>query len=86
MAVPPLAGGCGVERTLQIESNPPGALVHLNGEEVGRTPMRKAFVWYGTYDVQLRKDGDLPAMGDGAASQGPEIVDGDRGILCGLPR
>jgi len=56
LAVPPLAGGCGVERTLQIESNPPGALVHLNGEEVGRTPMRKAFVWYGTYDVQLRKE------------------------------
>ena len=57
LALPPLAGGCGVERTLQIQSEPPGALVHLNGEEVGRTPMRKAFVWYGTYDVQLRKDG-----------------------------
>ena len=46
-----------MQRTLQIESNPPGALVFLNGEEVGRTPMRKNFVWYGTYDVQLRKDG-----------------------------
>ena len=57
LALPLLSGGCGVERTLQIESNPPGALVHLNGEEVGRTPMRKAFVWYGTYDVQLRKEG-----------------------------
>jgi hypothetical protein len=49
-------GGC-VQRTLQIESSPPGALVYLNGEEVGRTPMRKNFVWYGTYDVQLRKEG-----------------------------
>ena len=57
LALPPLVAGCGVERTLRIESNPPGALVHLNGEEVGRTPMRKAFVWYGTYDVQLRKEG-----------------------------
>jgi len=49
------AGGC-VERTLQIQSEPPGALVHLNGEEVGRTPMRKTFLWYGPYDVQLRKE------------------------------
>ena len=32
--------GCGVQRTLQIESDPPGALVYLNGDEVGRTPMR----------------------------------------------
>jgi hypothetical protein len=52
-----LCGGCGVERTIQIESDPPGALVTLNGNEVGRTPMRKTFVWYGTYDVQLRKEG-----------------------------
>jgi len=50
-------GGCGVERTLQIESDPPGALVTLNGNEVGRTPTRKEFVWYGTYDVQLRREG-----------------------------
>ena len=48
--------GC-VQRTLQIESSPPGALVYLNGDEAGRTPMRKNFVWYGTYDVELRKDG-----------------------------
>ena len=50
------ATGC-VERTLQIRSEPPGALVHLNGEEAGRTPMRKTFVWYGTYDVEVRKEG-----------------------------
>lgn len=51
----PLAG-C-VERVMQLESDPPGALVHLNGEEAGRTPMRKNFLWYGTYDVELRKEG-----------------------------
>jgi PEGA domain-containing protein len=50
------AGGC-VERNLQIQSDPPGALVDLNGEETGRTPMRKSFLWYGTYDVLLRKEG-----------------------------
>jgi hypothetical protein len=55
----PLAAspGCGVQRTLQVESDPPGALVYLNGDEVGRTPMRKNFLWYGTYDVELRKEG-----------------------------
>ena len=54
------ANGCGVERTLQVESQPPGALVYLNGEEAGRTPMRKTFLWYGTYDVQVRKEGYVP--------------------------
>ena len=52
----PLLGGC-VERTLQVTSEPSGALVYLNGDEVGRTPMRKTFTWYGTYDVELRKEG-----------------------------
>jgi PEGA domain-containing protein len=49
-------GGC-VERTLTINSTPPGALVYLNDEEVGRTPMTRDFVWYGDYSVTLRKEG-----------------------------
>jgi hypothetical protein len=51
-----VAGGC-VERTLAVRSNPPGALVYLNGQEAGRTPMERDFLWYGDYDVVLRKDG-----------------------------
>jgi hypothetical protein len=54
------AGGFGcsrVERSLQVTSDPPGALVYLNGQEAGRTPMNRSFIWYGTYDVQLRKEG-----------------------------
>jgi hypothetical protein len=50
------AGGC-VERTLTITSSPPGALCYLNGEEVGRTPVTRDFLWYGNYEVALRKDG-----------------------------
>ena len=50
------AGGC-VERRLVVESDPPGALVWLNDQEVGRTPLEREFVWYGTYDVRLRKEG-----------------------------
>jgi hypothetical protein len=48
--------GC-VERTITINSNPPGALVYLNDEEVGRTPMTRDFLWYGDYSVALRKEG-----------------------------
>src|SRR5436190_9742910 len=54
------AGGCGVEREMTIESDPPGALVYLNDTEVGRTPLKKDFTWYGKYDVVLRKDGYEP--------------------------
>ena len=50
------SGGC-VERTLTIKTDPPGALVVLNDIEVGRTPFTRNFVWYGTYDVEVRKDG-----------------------------
>ena len=49
-------GGC-VRRTLTVTSTPPGALVYLNGVEVGRTPVEEDFTWYGTYDVELRKEG-----------------------------
>src|SRR5262245_4912187 len=52
-----LLAGCGVKRTLTVNSNPPGALVYLNGTEIGRTPVTREFTWYGTYGVELRKDG-----------------------------
>lgn len=49
-------GGC-VHRQLTVTTDPPGALVHLNDQEFGRTPVTREFTWYGTYDVQLRKEG-----------------------------
>jgi hypothetical protein len=48
--------GC-VERRMHITSEPSGALVYLNDQEVGRTPVTRDFVWYGDYDVQVRKEG-----------------------------
>lgn len=48
--------GC-VRRELTIESEPPGALVFLNDQEIGRTPVTRSFTFYGTYDVVLRLDG-----------------------------
>ena len=49
--------GCGVDRTLRLESDPPGALVFLNGQEVARTPAEVPLEWYGKYDVAVRKEG-----------------------------
>jgi len=48
--------GC-VERLITVQSDPPGAIVWLNGEEVGATPVTTSFTWYGAYDVVIRKDG-----------------------------
>ena len=49
-------GGC-VERTMKIDSDPQGARVFVNDEEVGVTPAKFSFLWYGDYDLILRKDG-----------------------------
>jgi hypothetical protein len=51
--------GC-VQRTMRVESDPPGALVYMNYQEVGRTPFERDFTWYGTYDVQVRQEGYEP--------------------------
>ena len=52
----PGVGGC-VERELTVDTAPQGAVVYLNDQEVGRTPFKKEFLWYGTYDVAVRKEG-----------------------------
>lgn len=48
--------GC-VERLIHVRSEPPGAIVWLNGEEVGATPVSVPFTFYGEYEVILRKSG-----------------------------
>lgn len=51
-----LCASC-VERKLTITSQPSNALVYMNGREIGRTPIETDFLWYGNYDVQVRKEG-----------------------------
>lgn len=51
-----LVAGC-AQRSLVIKSEPSGALVYLNGEEIGRTPVKYDFTWYSDYDVVIRLDG-----------------------------
>jgi hypothetical protein len=46
-----------VQRTLTIDSEPPGARCWLNENEVGRTPCTVPFTWYGTYGVRLEYPG-----------------------------
>ncbi len=50
------ATGC-VERKLTVVSNPPGARVYLDGQEMGITPVTFRFDWYGKREFMLRKDG-----------------------------
>jgi len=49
-----------LRRTLTVTSDPPGAIVWLNDEEIGRTPVETGFKYYGLYDVRLRKEGYQP--------------------------
>ena len=49
-------GGC-VERIMKIDSRPQGARVLINDEDVGTTPVQVSFLWYGDYDIVLRKEG-----------------------------
>jgi hypothetical protein len=57
LAIAALAStGC-VSRRMTIASNPPGALVLVDGKEVGYTPVSVDFTYYGTRELTLIKDG-----------------------------
>jgi hypothetical protein len=55
LAVVVLAG-C-VERKLTINTEPQGAIISLNDQQVGTSPVTVSFNWYGNYRVRVRKDG-----------------------------
>jgi len=48
--------GC-VKRKLTIRSQPEGALVYVDQQEVGQTPLSVPFTYYGTREILLEKDG-----------------------------
>lgn len=48
--------GC-VHRRMTIRSVPSGALVKVDGEEIGYTPVSMDFTYYGTREISLTKDG-----------------------------
>jgi len=51
-----IIGGC-VERQLTINTQPQGAIVELNDEEIGESPVTVSFNWYGDYCVRISKEG-----------------------------
>ncbi len=51
-----VSSGC-VERSMYIRTQPPGAVVVVNDEEVGLSPVKFNFLWYGDYDIVIRKEG-----------------------------
>lgn len=50
------ASGC-VQRRITVRSNPPGALVYIDKYEIGRTPCSVEYIYYGTREIKLVKDG-----------------------------
>jgi hypothetical protein len=52
----PFFSGC-VRRTITITTDPPQARVFLNDQEIGRSEVSTDFLWYGDYDVVIRKEG-----------------------------
>jgi len=46
--------GC-VIRTLTIDSEPPGAMVYLDDEPIGLTPVTTRFTYYGTRKIAVEK-------------------------------
>lgn len=55
-----LVCGC-VERRLLVRTDPPGALVRINGAEVGKSPAKWRYDHYGTVLVEADLEGYEPA-------------------------
>ena len=51
-----LLQGC-VERRYTIRTEPPGAIVIVNGEVIGPSPASKSFVFYGDREITMMLDG-----------------------------
>jgi len=49
--------GCAPLRTVKITTDPPGAIVRLDDETVGVTPLDLRFYHYGVRRITLQKDG-----------------------------
>lgn len=51
--------GC-VRRRMTIRTNPPGAMVYVDGYPIGTTPVSTNFVHYGTRELKIILDGHEP--------------------------
>jgi len=51
-----LLAGC-VERIVAVRTEPPGAVLYVDGEKCGETPCEVRYVWYGTREISLERQG-----------------------------
>lgn len=42
---------------MTVRSNPAGAIVHVDNQPIGVTPVSTGFTYYGTREIRLEKDG-----------------------------
>ena len=61
------ASGC-VRRRLNVRTNPPGALVYVDNQQIGTTPCSVDFTYYGTREIRLDQAGLRNADGQSADS------------------
>jgi len=50
------APGC-VRRRMTVRTNPPGAVVSVDNQLIGTSPAASSFVYYGTREIRVEKDG-----------------------------
>ncbi len=48
--------GC-VRRRMTVRTNPPGAVVSIDNQVIGTTPAASSFVYYGTREIRIEKEG-----------------------------
>ncbi len=52
-----LLSGCAAQRSLEVRTDPPGAVVLLDGKEIGTTPLSQPFEHYGVRRITVFKSG-----------------------------
>lgn len=71
--------GC-AERRIRVTSEPSGARVWLNDQDIGQTPTEARFTFYGSYDLRLEREGFEPYHAEHIAKApfreypGPDLV------------
>lgn len=56
-----LHSGC-VQRRFTVRTNPPGAVLYVDNQEIGITPVATGYTYYGTREIRLEKDGFEPVV------------------------
>ncbi len=51
-----LSTGC-VRRRMTVRTSPPGATVSIDNQLIGTSPAATSFVYYGTREIRIEKDG-----------------------------